>query len=154
MISVIIFTLNSEAFLVSVLSPLMKAVMEGHLKEVIVWDLGSTDSTFEIADETGCAFFQSQSPSVLSRKDHDFTMPDPRPSIDHAKGDWYLLLTDQSCLSENWLAAALKHMQNHPIRAGYFPLKLMTDRIDRLLLQWLLSLKLSIWGSRSIFRPC
>ena len=146
MISVIVFTKNSEAVLVRVLAPLVKAVFEGHLKEVIIWDSGSADSTYEIADDTGCLFYHSIQDIDSQQKDYDLSIPDPREAIAKARGGWFLLLTDKSFLTELWLDASLSHIHKHHTRAGYFPLKLAPKRPDRLILQWLLSVKLLIFG--------
>ena len=56
MISVIIPTLNAEAFLAQTLAALVPAAVDGLVKEVIVIDGGSSDATATIADEAGATF--------------------------------------------------------------------------------------------------
>jgi rSAM/selenodomain-associated transferase 2 len=56
MISVIIPTLNAEAFLAQTLAALVPAAVDGLVKEVIVIDGGSSDATARIADEAGATF--------------------------------------------------------------------------------------------------
>ncbi len=57
-ISVIIPTLNAGATLVRTLAPLAPAAFEGLVKEVIVSDGGSVDSTLAIADEAGAVIVE------------------------------------------------------------------------------------------------
>jgi rSAM/selenodomain-associated transferase 2 len=56
MISVVIPTLNAQAHLARTLAALVPAAVDGLIKEVIVIDGGSSDSTAAIADEAGATF--------------------------------------------------------------------------------------------------
>ncbi len=53
MISVVIPTLNAAAFLPDTLSALIPATVDGLVREVVIVDAGSADSTCEIADAAG-----------------------------------------------------------------------------------------------------
>lgn len=56
MLSVVIPTLDAERGLVSTLSALVPATVEGVVREVIISDGGSADGTETIADAAGCHF--------------------------------------------------------------------------------------------------
>lgn len=135
LISVIIPTLNAEETLVQTLSSLMPAVVQGQIKEVILVDTGSMDSTLEIAESTGCRVIRVEQGRGLELWQ----------GCKEAKGDWLLILHSDSVLSENWLEAALSHIKKAPLRAGYFTLRfeppsLWTPVLERLVAlraQWL-----------------
>lgn len=100
MISVIIPTLNDERRLVAVLAPLVPAAMEGLVRELICADGGSTDATFEIADDAGANFL----------KLHGDAETRIAEAAKKAKGPWLLLLDPVVRLEAGWESAALKHM--------------------------------------------
>src|SRR4051794_13129654 len=62
MISVVIFTRDSEVLLASTLAALVPGAVAGLVREVIVADGGSTDGTATVADVAGCQFFASTEP--------------------------------------------------------------------------------------------
>jgi len=113
LISVVIPTLDAEDHLVRTLSSLVPGVVEGLIKEVIVVDGGSQDSTLEIADSTGCEIIRSDQARGLQLWH----------GCKAAKGDWLLILHSDSQLGEGWLDAVRWHMKNFPLRAAYFELK-------------------------------
>lgn len=112
MISVIIPTLNAEDYLVRTLSALVPGVVEGMIKEVIIVDGGSEDSTLEIAESTGCHIIHSDATRGLQLWQ----------GCKEAKGDWYLILHADSQLGEGWMDQLRFHMKSYNLRAGYFRL--------------------------------
>ena len=100
MISVIIPTLNDERRLTAALSPLIPAAMEGLVRELVVVDGGSTDATFEIADDAGAKFIRSGADAAARIIE----------GAKAAKGPWLLVLDPSVRLDYGWEAAALKHM--------------------------------------------
>jgi len=92
MISVIIPTLNSEKRLVSTLSSLVPAVVEGVIKNVVIADGGSSDDTQQLAFEAGVNF-------VSVKKGRGSQMAG---GVGEAKADWYLFLHDDTILQRGW----------------------------------------------------
>jgi len=60
MISVVVPTLNAEAHLAQTFAPLIPAVVDGIVRDVIVVDGGSTDRTLEVADGAGATIVRSE----------------------------------------------------------------------------------------------
>lgn len=100
MISVIIPTLNDERRLTACLAPLVPAAMEGLVRELIVVDGGSSDATFEIADDAGAKFIRSSGEATARIAE----------GAKVAKGPWLLVLDPGVRLDYGWEAAALMHM--------------------------------------------
>jgi glycosyltransferase involved in cell wall biosynthesis len=100
MISVIIATLNDERRLTATLAPLVPAAMEGLVRELVVVDGGSTDATFDIADDAGARFIRSGGEAASRVLE----------GAKAAKGPWLLVLDPGVRLDHGWEAAALKHM--------------------------------------------
>ena len=113
MISVIIPTLDAEDHLARTLSSLVPGVVEGLIKEVIIVDGGSIDSTLEIADSTGCEIIRTDHARGLQLWQ----------GCKAARGDWLMILHSDSQLGEGWLDAVRWHMKHFPLRAAYFELK-------------------------------
>ena len=113
MISVVIPTLDAEEHLARTLSSLVPGVIEGLIKEVIVVDGGSSDSTLEIADSTGCEIIRTDQARGLQLWQ----------GCKAARGDWLMILHSDSQLGEGWVDAVRWHMKNFPLRAAYFELK-------------------------------
>ena len=113
MISVIIPTRNAEDYLVSTLSALVPGVVDGLIKEVIIVDAGSKDSTLEIAESTGCTIIRGDKNRGLQLWQ----------GCQHARGDWFLILHADSKLGEGWIDQLRFHMKEYALRAGYFRLK-------------------------------
>lgn len=94
MVSVVIETCNDEDALAQTLASLVSGAVEGVVREVIVCDCGSTDSTRAVADHTGCCFM-ADSPLASG--------------IGRAKSEWLLLLEPGSRLREGWMEAVTHH---------------------------------------------
>ncbi len=95
------------------LSSLIPGVVEGLIKEVIVVDTGSTDSTLEIAESTGCRIIHADAARGLQLWQ----------GCREANGDWLLILHPDSELSPHWLGAVRQHMKLHDKQAGYFHIR-------------------------------
>ncbi|MGZ3305714.1 MAG: glycosyltransferase [Asticcacaulis sp.] len=117
MISVIIPTLDAEDHLVRTLSSLVPGVVEGLIKEVIIVDAGSDDATLEIAESTGCEIIRTDHARGLQLWQ----------GCRAARGDWLLILHEDSQLGEGWIDAVRWHMKNFPLRAAYFQLRFDDD---------------------------
>lgn len=100
MISVIIPTFNDERRLVAALAPLVPAAMEGLVRELICADGGSTDATFDIADDAGATFLRLEGAAAERIA----------KAAAKAKGPWVLILDPGVRLEFGWESAALKHM--------------------------------------------
>ena len=94
MISLIVPTLNDEARLVQALSPLVPASMEGLIRELIVADQGSTDSTLEVAEDAG---------AVIVTEGLD-------AAVALAKGPWLMILEPCVILEPGWEDTVRAHI--------------------------------------------
>jgi glycosyl transferase family 2 len=115
MISVVIFTRDSEVLLASTLAALVPGAVAGLVREVIVADGGSTDGTAAVADVAGCRFFASTEPlgAQLST------------AAAMARAEWLLFLRPGSVPGSRWIDEVQRFMQEHrhnqpPTRAAVF----------------------------------
>jgi glycosyltransferase involved in cell wall biosynthesis len=92
MISVVVPTANSERLLPRCFDSLIAGAVRGVVREVIVSDAGSTDSTQAIADAAGAHV-------VHSGKNRGARMADGAAT---AKGDWLLFLHPETALEPGW----------------------------------------------------
>ena len=96
MLSVVIPTLDAERTLAATLAALVPTAVDGFVREVIVTDGGSRDTTLSIADAAGCTIVRA---------------PRGRGSqlaagAGAAKCDWLLFLHADTVLDEGWARAA------------------------------------------------
>jgi rSAM/selenodomain-associated transferase 2 len=110
-ISVIVPTLDAGIGLHNTLSCLMDALEIGLIREVIVSDAGSMDQTLEIAKDWGAKVVSG----VPSRGGQ------LRRGCEAAKGEWFLVLHADTVLSDDWVNAAVRHLQTSD--AGWFDLQ-------------------------------
>jgi glycosyltransferase involved in cell wall biosynthesis len=106
MISVIIPTLNSERLLPRCFDSLIQAAVRGVVREVIVADGGSTDTTLTIADAAGAHIAlggRSRSAQLVA-------------GMAMARGDWLLFLHPETALEPGWEVEAESFM--HQARPG------------------------------------
>ncbi|MFZ1773105.1 MAG: glycosyltransferase [Rhizobiaceae bacterium] len=96
MLSVIIETRDCEEALARTLASLVGAVVEGAVRDVIIVDLGSTDSTLKVAEHAGCALSASLSEALAQ-----------------AKCDWLILIEPGARLSDGWTDSAIAHAARH-----------------------------------------
>lgn len=92
MLSVVIPTLDDEAGLVPTLSALVGAAADGLVRDVVVADGGSSDSTVEIADLAGCEVLRGRGDA--GRRLHEAARA--------ARGPWLLFLEPGVILDESW----------------------------------------------------
>ena len=92
MISVVIPTVNSERLLPRCFDSLITAAVRGVVREVIVSDAGSTDTTLEIADGAGAHI-------VHARKGRGQQLVEGAAI---AKSDWLLFLHPETALEPGW----------------------------------------------------
>ena len=98
MISVLIETLNDEERLARTLASLVGASVEGMVRQVIVWDRGSTDGTSEVADAAGCDWVAAQNVTSSVAE-----------AVRQAKSEWLLLLEPGALMGAGWTDAAARH---------------------------------------------
>src|SRR5436190_16176019 len=92
MISVVIPTVNCERLLPRCFDSLISAAVRGVVREVIVSDAGSTDTTLEIADGAGAHI-------VHARKGRGQQLVEGAAI---AKSDWLLFLHPETALEPGW----------------------------------------------------
>jgi glycosyltransferase involved in cell wall biosynthesis len=120
MISVVIPTLNAADTLAECLSALIPAAVDALVHEVVVADGGSTDLTFDIADDAGARFL-TLSGDVDQRI---------AAGCAAAKGPWLLVLRPDVRLGSEWISAAKAHLSDHPRSAAHFRLALDDHRLS------------------------
>jgi rSAM/selenodomain-associated transferase 2 len=109
-LSVVIPVLNAERALPACLAALMEGLEAGVIRELVISDGGSTDTSLQIADEVG-AIVVSGPPSRGGQL---------RRGVAASQGEWVLLLHADTVLDSGWSEVVLTHMQTG--RAGYFRL--------------------------------
>lgn len=111
-VSVIIPTLDEENSLPACLSALYEGVSAGVIRELIVADGGSEDSTLQIAEEAGAEVVRC----AASRGGQ------LRSGADKAQGNWLLFVHADTVLSDGWSTAVEAQMEHSNV-AGYFALR-------------------------------
>lgn len=112
MISAVIATLNDEARLEATLAALTPPAIDGFVREVIIADAGSTDTTRAIAEEAGARVVAAKSAGGLDE------------GCAAARQPWLLLLKAGTRPQAGWEQAAWRHINDHADRAGVFRLSL------------------------------
>lgn len=101
MISVVMPTLNAAAHLPRSLPPLVSAVVEGVVGELVISDGGSRDATCAIADEVGAVIVQGERGRGTQL----------RAGAEAARGEWLLFLHADTALEEGWEKEAKDFMR-------------------------------------------
>jgi len=113
MISVVIPTVNSQRLLPRCFDSLIAAAVRGVVREVIVSDSGSTDSTLAIADGAGAHI-------VHARKGRGQQLAEGAAI---AKSDWLLFLHPETALEPGWEVEAESFIDQaqmeHPRAAAF-----------------------------------
>ncbi|WP_273725871.1 glycosyl transferase [Brucella gallinifaecis] len=117
MLSVLLFTKNSEKALAHTLAGLVPAVVDGLLRRVIVVDQGSHDDTRLMAEGAGCAFYENV---------------DLPKAFDDLRTEWLLILKPGAILQDGWEDAVRRHMEGGQATAR-FSLPQETGLIGKLL---------------------
>lgn len=107
-ISVVVPTLNAEAHLGSCLLSLMPALEMGLIRELIVSDGGSSDTTVALAKEWGATVIEG-APSRGAQLERACRM---------AEGRWLLVLHADTRLEDGWVGPAMRHLESQ--KAGWF----------------------------------
>lgn len=102
MLTVIIETKNDEEGLARTLAPLVSAVVEGVVREVVVCDRGSTDGTLKVAEHAGCRIVGEIAESVRV-----------------AKADWLLFLEPGARPVGDWHDPIAVHMARQTMPAQF-----------------------------------
>ncbi len=92
MLSVIIGTLNNERALVRTLSALVPAAATGVVREVLITDGGSNDTTLEVAEIAGCDVVGAEGP--LERR--------LGAAAEKARSEWLMFLRPGAVLDPGW----------------------------------------------------
>lgn len=95
MLTVLIETHNHQDALARTLASLVSGAVEGIIREVVVYDRGSTDQTATVADHAGCVILPGG---------------DLLAGVRRARGDWLLFVEPGARLSEGWVEAVFSHV--------------------------------------------
>jgi rSAM/selenodomain-associated transferase 2 len=114
-LSIIIPTLNAMPGLGDCLATLVGGLGDGLVREAIVIDGSSTDTSANLATDMGCKVI------VLSAEQRGRGRQ-LRTGGAAASGDWLLFLHADTVLQGNWVGAVSDHIQNQPSKAAYFTL--------------------------------
>jgi glycosyltransferase involved in cell wall biosynthesis len=96
MISVVIATFNNERTLGQTLASLVRAAVDGLVREVILADAGSTDDTLAVADDAGARVVACAGPAEARVAEAART----------ARSDWLLILDVAAPAPGGWQEAA------------------------------------------------
>lgn len=112
-ISVIVPTLNATGQLPVLADTLLAGLTDGLIHEMILSDGGSGDGIELVARELGAELIKGDRGrgGQIAR------------AIAMAEAPWLLILHADSCLSENWVMEARRHMEHATGKAGWFQLR-------------------------------
>lgn len=110
MICVVIPTLNAERTLQQAMAPLVRAAVDGLVRQVVVADGGSNDDTLALAEDAG-ATIVATAPGRGEQL---------AAGCAAARGEWLLVLHADTVLAEGWERAVADHIARRPGKAGYF----------------------------------
>jgi rSAM/selenodomain-associated transferase 2 len=113
-VSIVIPTLNAGERLTATLAALAAAASGGLVREVIISDGGSTDTTVEVSEGAGAIVVRGAPGRGGQLK----------RGAEKARGDWLLFLHADTVLAGEWQANARALIASGDERAGVFTLKL------------------------------
>lgn len=152
MISVIIPARNAEHRLAATLAALVPSAIDGIVKQVIVVDAGSTDSTAEVADQAGADVVES-APGRGGQLAQGAAL---------ARFPWLLFLNADTVLEDGWERSATAFMRRvdcgeRSMAAGAFTFRLDDKGIAPRLLERLVHLRCKIlrvpYGDQGLLIP-
>lgn len=111
-VSVVIPALNAGGGLAQCLAALVPGLVSGLVREAIVSDGGSSDTTLAVARDMGCSVLQG--PSGRGRQ--------LIAGAAAARGSWLLFLHADTVLEAGWEQAAAAHVASAPCMAAAFTL--------------------------------
>jgi rSAM/selenodomain-associated transferase 2 len=112
-VSIVIPTLNAGASLPDCLAALVEGLEAGVIRELVISDGGSEDSTREIAQATGAEVVVG-APSRGGQLQRGAQL---------AQGQWLLFLHADTGLDPGWSVAVQRHIAETPGEAGWFGLR-------------------------------
>ncbi|MBS0267588.1 MAG: TIGR04283 family arsenosugar biosynthesis glycosyltransferase [Proteobacteria bacterium] len=152
MISVIIPARNAERTLAATLSALVPSAVDGLVKQVIVVDGGSTDSTADVADQAGADV-------VVSTRERGGQLAQGAAM---ARFPWLLFLHAGTVLEEDWDRSAIAFMRGvdlgeRALSAGAFTFRLDDKGIAPRVLEGLVHLRCKVlrvpYGDQGLLIP-
>ena len=117
-LSIIIPAYNAESGLPLCLSSLMPGLEAGLIREVLLVDGGSMDSTIRMAEGSGATILRSPTKGRAAQL---------RFGAEQARGDWFLFLHADTALSRDWAERTRAHMQERPKHGAAFTLAYRSD---------------------------
>ncbi|MFK7752758.1 MAG: TIGR04283 family arsenosugar biosynthesis glycosyltransferase [Sedimentitalea sp.] len=111
-ISIVVPTLNSAAGLPGCLEALIEGLTAGVIRELIITDGGSDDTTLEIADAVGATVISG----AASRGGQ------LRRGVAACRGDWVMVLHADTQLSPGWSRSVGAHLNDGKGQSAYFRL--------------------------------
>lgn len=102
MLSIVIPTENAEERLLPTLSALVPGAAAGIVREVILADSGSTDSTLKIADVAGCRVIEAPGSTVGARL---------KAGAASARSSWLMFLRPDTVLDPGWIAETSRFIE-------------------------------------------
>lgn len=116
-LSIIIPALNAAGDLPLCLESLLPGLEAGLIREVIVVDGGSNDTTRAIAESAGADVVESAAGRGKQL----------RAGAAVARGEWFMFLHADTALSRDWAERAAAHMGTRPGMAAAFTLRFRSD---------------------------
>ncbi|WP_122073967.1 TIGR04283 family arsenosugar biosynthesis glycosyltransferase [Pseudophaeobacter sp. EL27] len=140
-ITVVIPTLNAAAELPGSLGALMEGLSEGLIREVVISDGGSTDTTPDLAEEAGAELVTG----AASRGGQ------LRRGCAAARGEWILVLHADTQLAPGWASVVAAHIQEGQGTTGqgspaYFQLKFRAKGVAATLVAGWANLRARVFG--------
>jgi rSAM/selenodomain-associated transferase 2 len=119
-LSIVIPTFNAMPRFTECLSALLPGLSAGLVREAIVIDGASSDSSAELATDMGCKVL------ILAAKERG-RGAQLRSGARNSSGDWLLFLHADTILSADWVKVVSKHIENDAAQAAHFQLRFDCD---------------------------
>jgi rSAM/selenodomain-associated transferase 2 len=138
-LSIIIPTLNAMPRLADCLAALVEGLSAGLLREAIVVDGSSDDSSAALAADMGCKVVVL-APEARGRGNQ------LRAGAAAASGDWLLFLHADTVLQAGWVAAVADHMTSNADKGAHFKLAFDAASPSAARVAGLANLRAKAWG--------